>query len=470
MNKNKELAKNTIIIFIGTLCTKFVSFFLLPLYTGLLSTSEFGIVDLITTLIALISPIISLQISQGVFRFLIDNRKNDIRKKEIISSSFFFITVSVFICFIIYIVFSLFFNNNYKYYFVIIVVSSIYCDLFLQISRGLGNNKVYSIAGVITATTTILFNIIFLKFLHMKVDGMLLGTLIGYVTGILYLYFKMKMSHEISIHYCKKENVIKLLKYSLPLVPNQLSWWIFSMSDRIIVSVMLGLSYTGILSVSYKFSNTFIMLYNIFNISWTESIALHINDEDINDFFNSFFNKMLLFFSSVGILFIATLPFAFGFLVNENFNESYNLIPIGILASICQVVVGLVSVVYVSKNDTKAIAYTAIFAAIINITVHLLLINFIGLYAAIVSTFISYFVFSIYRTMDVSKKYLKIKIYRRHLYSVGIIIIVILSYYYSNTVCRIFSVIISLLYTIIINKDFIIYLTKSLKSKIRKEV
>ena len=91
MNRNKDLARNTFIIFIGTICTKLVSFFLLPLYTGLLTTEEYGIVDLLTTLVSLVSPIISLQISQGVFRYLIDSRNSENEKKELISGSIFFI-------------------------------------------------------------------------------------------------------------------------------------------------------------------------------------------------------------------------------------------------------------------------------------------------------------------------------------------------------------------------------------------
>ena len=47
MNKKKELAKNTIIIFLGKVCTQLISFFLLPLYTGYLTTIYYCLVDLI---------------------------------------------------------------------------------------------------------------------------------------------------------------------------------------------------------------------------------------------------------------------------------------------------------------------------------------------------------------------------------------------------------------------------------------
>ena len=83
MDKNRELAKNTIIITIGKVCTQFVSFFLLPLYTFVLSTEEYGIVDLVVTYTSLFIPLILFEVDQAVFRFLVDVRNNVKNTKEI---------------------------------------------------------------------------------------------------------------------------------------------------------------------------------------------------------------------------------------------------------------------------------------------------------------------------------------------------------------------------------------------------
>ena len=261
MSRSKSLVKNTIIIFIVTICTKLISFLLLPLYTYTLSTSEYGIVDLLTTLISLISPIISLQISQGVFRNLIDYRNNVDKQKKVISTSVNFLIVNSIIYFFIFLIISPLIKNDYKWFLAITVIASVFSDLLLQISRGLGDNNSYSIAGVVTAIFTIICNVLFLVFLHMKVTGMLLGTLIGYIVGIIFIFFKLKLYKYVIIKKFDKTELKKLMKYSLPLVPNALSWWIFNTSDRLIVSIILGLSFTGILSVSYKFSSIIILFY-----------------------------------------------------------------------------------------------------------------------------------------------------------------------------------------------------------------
>ena len=81
MNRQKELAKNTIILTVGKICTQFVSFLLLPLYTSLLAPEEYGIVDLVNTYIVLLTPIFNWQFENGLFRFLLDYRNDEYKKK-----------------------------------------------------------------------------------------------------------------------------------------------------------------------------------------------------------------------------------------------------------------------------------------------------------------------------------------------------------------------------------------------------
>ena len=90
MSRIKDLTKNTLIITIGRISTQFITFLLLPLYTSLLSTEEYGTVDLITTLVQLIIPITSLMIDQGVFRYLL-NCKDEKSIKKIVSNGLLFL-------------------------------------------------------------------------------------------------------------------------------------------------------------------------------------------------------------------------------------------------------------------------------------------------------------------------------------------------------------------------------------------
>ena len=81
MSKEKQLFKNTAIVSLGKICTQLITFFLLPLYTYILTAEEYGIVDLLNNLVSLLIPIVILQIDQGVFRYLLDCRGQEEKEK-----------------------------------------------------------------------------------------------------------------------------------------------------------------------------------------------------------------------------------------------------------------------------------------------------------------------------------------------------------------------------------------------------
>lgn len=466
MSREKELAKNTFILFLGIFFTKVIQYFLLPLYTGKLSTDEFGTYELFTTIITLLLPVLYLQIEQGCFRFLIDNRKNKETTSKVISTSFYFVVLVNIIVIILFLLLNWFIHNQYKWLVLINLIFNSFFMLFSQISRGIGNNKSYSFSGFINAFITIIFNVLFLVALNMRVDGLLYGAAIGYLSCVCYLFFKLKLYDYISFKNISSIEFKRITKYSIPMIPNSISWWVFSSSDRFIVTAILGLSATGILSVAYKLSNIGIVIYNVFNMSLTESIALHINDSDVNEYFNKIFNSIGNFFVSFGSIIIAFLPIIFKVLINSNYNSAYNLIPIAIIATEFQVFVGMFGTVYVAKNSTKSIAITSVVSAIINVVVDLALIKFIGIYAAVISTFISYFVLFIYRLYDVNKKYLNTNCSKLLLINLIINIFVIMPLFYcDNLIIQICIALIAVISSIAVNKNIIIIFKNILKER-----
>ena len=219
-----------------------------------------------------------------------------------------------------------------------------------------------------------------------------------------------------------------------------------------------------------KFSGIFITIYNLFNLSWTESATMHINDSDRDEFFSNTINSMFKLFSSICIGIIATLPLVFYILVKGNYNEAYLYIPILMVSTLFNVVVGLYSVIYIAKKETKEVAKTSVMAAIINIVINLLLVKKIGLYAAALSTAIAYFAMMIFRYFDV-KKYIDIKIKMSVIIAtITMLVITIVAYYLKNTIISCIVLFITIIYAIIINKEFIIEVLKMLNKKLKGSI
>ena len=73
-NKYKTLVSNTMLISLGTFGSKLLVFFMVRFYTSYLTPADYGTADLITQTANLLFPLISLGITDGVFRFAVDHR------------------------------------------------------------------------------------------------------------------------------------------------------------------------------------------------------------------------------------------------------------------------------------------------------------------------------------------------------------------------------------------------------------
>lgn len=468
MSREKQLVKNTAIVAVGKICTQFISFFLLPLYTAMLTTAEYGTVDLLNTYVSLLIPIITFQIEQAIFRFLIDVRNDEQEQKKLISTTFFIAIIQSVLFLIIYFFIAEFINNSYKYFLATNVVACIFSSIMLQICRGLGDNKLYSIGSLISAICTVTFNILFLVVFKLGAYGMLSATLLANVLCALFIIFKKKLYKYLKVKLFTKELLKKLWKYSIPLIPNALSWWIVNASDRTIITTLMNVGANGVYSAANKFSAICIQFFNIFNLTWTESASMYINDKDSSKYFSNIMNTTLKLFCAICIGIIAFMPFVFSLLINERYNEAYYQIPILMLSTLFNIVVCLLGSVYVAKKKTNEIAKTSVMAAIINIVVNVALIKHIGLYAASISTLVAYLSMAIYRYIDV-QRLVKIRIDKKLLLmSFPMVVIVGVAYYSKNLYGCLTAAVLAIVYAWFMNRETLLGMLDTLKKKIGK--
>ena len=468
MSKGKDLAKNTAIVSIGKICTQLITFFLLPVYTAVLSNEEYGVVDLLNTLTSLLLPIVTLQIEQGIFRYLIDCRENNEKQIKLITTIIRFMIIQSIVCIVIFLCVSPFIHNEYKYFLMANLLMGIFSSLLLQICRGLGDNATYAIGSFITGAFTVVLNVIFIVAFRWGAYGMLGATAISNFICAVYIFLKRKIYKYIKPKQFDKTILKEIIKYSVPLIPNMISWWIVSAYDRTIISAVIGIAQNGIYSAANKFSGVFTTLYSVFNLTWTESAAININSEDRDEFFSKILDFVIRFFGSLCLGTIAIMPFVFNILINEIFAKAYYQIPILILGSVFNILVSFLGSIYVAKKLTKEIAKTSVIAAIINIFVNIVLIKSIGLYAASISTVIAYALMFIYRWIDV-KKYVKFNVNKILMFALIIMYgVTIFTYYLKNTMISVVVLVIVVIFSIITNLNSVSYLKQIVKDKIKK--
>ena len=467
MNKKKQLAKNTIIIFFGRVCTQLISFFLLPLYTSYLITSEYGLVDLIQTYITLLVPIITLELEMGIFRYLIDARSSEKDTKKLLSNNFYILTISLLIFSILFIIFTSFVAIPFRWLILIDIIVCVLSGNFLQVARGIGKTVDFSISSVLTGITIVISNIVLIVFMGMQAEGMIISMALGNFICSLYLFLRLKLYSKINFKLVDHKQIREMYKYSIPLIPNGISWWIVNVSDRTIISFILGASANGIYAISNKFPTIISSLTGVFNLSWSESAALHINSRDRDEFFSDIFNTIMKLFTSLGVGMIACMPFVFPLLINKSYNDAYNYIPYLVLGTVFNVAICLYSQVYLAKKLSKQVASTAVMGAIINILINIIFIKKIGLYAAALSTAISYFVMMMYRHFDL-KKYVNIKVEKIFIIKTLIIFTFSITLYYLNNLyLNILNLTVVCIYAYLLNRSFLKSSGRTILNKIK---
>ncbi len=455
--KAKELIKNTIIIFIGKISTQFISFLLLPLYTSYIDTGEYGYVDLVTTYTTLIVTVVIVQLDMAAFRFLLDYRDSEDGKKKVISNIFFCIIVLTAIFTLVYIFLAKFvLKIQYAWLILLIILTNIISSVLLQIARGLGKNLDFSVSSIISGIITIILNIVLIIKFRLGELGLLISIIFSSLSSSLYLIIRLKILKKIKLGYRDKRMAKELFKYSVPLVPNQLSLWIVSISDRTIISTILGTSANGIYSIANKFSVILNGIYNVFYLAWSEQASLNFKEDDRDNYFSLVINNGIKIFGTICLLIITAMPFIFSILINQNYEESYYQIPILLLGTLLSIIVGMIGVIYIAKKKSKELAKTTAIAAIINIIINIVFIRQFGLYAASMSTFIAYLIVMIYRWFDI-KKYINIKLDKVKIFVIIVSLIIALCFYYINILTiNIISLTLSILIAIYLNKNIIV--------------
>lgn len=403
MSKSKQLAVNTIIVGISKVSSALAVFLVLPLYTKYLSAEQYGFIDLVTVYALLIVPIITIRLELALFRWLIDARKNDKQIGLVITEILKVVFFGLLAFSALYWPIALALELAYAGLIYTYVFLAVLAGVILQAARGLGQIRVFAVNGIINGVLSSAVGAILVVFFDMGVAGVLWGLIAGSLAACIFTASAIRLPKRL----VRTKNVLlrkELVSFSLPMVPNGLSGWAIFAGSKVIVSATLGVAANGIYAVAGRFTTLFGGIFEIFNITWTESAALHIGSKDRDVYFSKVFNAALYFFGSAAIMFIAVLPIIFPWFVNESFNEAYLYIPVLTVGFLFDTTVRMIGGLYVALRLTKQVMYTTITAALISIIGTLILVEPLGLWAPVLASCVAFVSMSIYRYIDIRKR------------------------------------------------------------------
>lgn len=464
--KNKYLFKNTIIFSIGNFGSKFLNFLLVPLYTNILSTYQYGIVDLITVISMVVVPIFTMNISEGIMRFAMDkdSKRNSILK--IGSIMIIFTTVLSLLSLVIIETFNL--NIIFPMFICFFVITLASSQILMCYLRGIEKLIPYSVVSIIQSLSIIFLNIYFLINLNLGIKGYLLSYIISYsITSALCIVMidirNIKFSEKID-----KKLLKEMIKYSLLLIPNSLMWWIISSSDKVMITKMLGMESNGLYSISYKIPTILVAITTIFNQAWMISAIKEKDSIDKCEYTNSIFNVLFVFillFASALMILIRPITYIY---VGNEFYDSWQYVSPLLFGSVFLTLGTFLSNEYTAHKDSKGFLKSSFIGAICNLLLNFLLIPFLGIMGAAIATCISYIVIFKYRLIDV-QRYVKIKYYSlKRISSIILVIVISITSYSKNIYQFMLSIIAYFVLLIFYYKD-VFKIIKSILNLLKKK-
>ncbi|MEJ8737277.1 oligosaccharide flippase family protein [Erysipelotrichaceae bacterium HCN-30851] len=421
MNHNSKLVRNTIIYGIGNLGSKILSYVMVLVYSYYITPEELGYYDVVLTTISMLQPLIICQINEGVFRFLLDSNAEE--NKDVIGGSIKFLCLTTLVSEIIFGIFCLFVNVNYSLSIALLLITSIFFSLFQDVVRGLGKNNEYALYGVLNSVVMLFIEIIGLIVFKLGVRALIISKVFAYGVCVLVIYIKHP---EFKASLKLKYNLIKLkemLKYSLPLVPNTICWWVVNSSDRYIILFSLGASYNGLYSMATKFPTILTTITSIFYLAWQESAIKAYGSSDCDKFFSSIFRKYYILLFTLCICAIPITKIVIELFVSNLYIDAWKYTGFLYLGAVFSALSSFLGIGYQISKETSKSVVTTIFAAFINFAINILFIQVIGLQAASLSTFLAYF-FLVFIRIKHSKRYFTLNVKWMEFYMLFVISII----------------------------------------------
>lgn len=410
MEKYRYLIKNVGLLTLANFATKLLQFFLVPLYTNILTTTEYGTYDLFNTTVGVLLPILTLNIQDAVIRFALEkNYKRD----AVVTIGMRYLLISNIIVGTGLIVNNIFdfsaLGKQYAIFFFLMFLTHSLSGIVTCYIRGADKIADLSVSSVIASAVTIGLNILFLVTFHWGLAGYFLANVIGPLVQSFYLAIHGQMFKK--THLTKKYEAEQkdMLDYSRPLIANALAWWVNNASDRYVVIFFCGLAANGVYSVASKIPSILNVFQSIFNQAWELSAVKDYDPDDKSGFFTNTYKAYNCLMTIICSLLIVADKILARILYAKDFYVAWKYVPWLTIAILFGALSGYIGGFFSAVKDSKVFAISTVVGAVSNIILNIIFTPVMGPLGAAIATAICYVEVFAVRYLQ-SKKYIRLRI------------------------------------------------------------
>lgn len=306
----KGLVKDVVIYGITGGLSKSLMILLLPVYTRYFIPEEYGVIDLVTTIIMFITIMSMLQMEAAIGRYFYETKDKNENCRNL-STAFWTIMGCSMVLIILLTIFAkpcanlLFRDDSYSGLFfiaaAILLVSNIYAFL-TAVMRYIKKPIIYGIFSLVQISLTLGASILFVVEMEIGIEGVFYGQLVGFSAAAT-LMLAYSFSRKILGFYWDKDTIVRYLKFSLPLIPGMVSGWANNYINRFVMLSYLTLTEIGLFTVAFRVASVFRLFEDALKMAWGPFVYESLQKENHKELFKTVFSlSVVLVFTIVMVL------------------------------------------------------------------------------------------------------------------------------------------------------------------------
>ena len=382
------LGKESMIYGIGSVITRFIGLFTLPLFTAYLKPEEYGVLAMLALLTMIAQPLFSLGLSaaMGPSYFESDNLLN---KSKVVWTVFLINIVSAVILIAIAWLFPVMLGQlvllptEYTY---LVGISLTGCALtvlatsFTQRVQFEKQSKLYVMITLATVLIATLVSAITVVFLEWGVKGMVIGQLAGnIVTFFAFLLIGLKATKPAVDFIMVKE----LLRLGLPLVPSFALLFILMHANKFILESQLGLDAVGIYSIGFNLGMAIGIVTNGVATAWYPFFMSYINRQsEAREIFARIFTYYFIGAGFLCLLFFLAAKPAVMLLTTDAFHDAYAVVGFVAMAFFFQTLFSLLTPGLYFNREVRYVTLLQFLAVLFSLPINYVLIAKMGVIGA----------------------------------------------------------------------------------------
>ena len=398
-NKYTTLISNTIIFALGTFGSKLLVFLLMPRYTSVLTTAEYGAMDVVVNVSNMLLPLVIVSINDGVIRFGMDRAY----KRRDVFSTGIWVSLAGFGIFLIFwpAMKKIGMISDYTALIYLYVLAAALQGVSAQFVRAMGLVRLFAFNGILNTLSTVVFNVLFLVMMKWGMYGYILSVILSNVASMIFLWIAARLYRY--MRWWKgidRDTVREMIIYSLPLIPATIMWSITNVSDRFFVTHYLGEAQNGIYSVAYKLPTIISVISAIFTQAWQLSAIGERESDDREQFYSNIFKsyQTIVFLAAGGILLL--IKPLMHLLVSDSFFEAWQYTPLLVVSVVFSCFSSYFASFYMASKKNIMAMVTIFLGALLNVVLNYYLIPIYGLNGAAGATAASYIFIFVIRAID----------------------------------------------------------------------